>query len=550
MPVTSLKIPDISSSNIHTEILEHLGLVSGMYDELGIGDLLDNLIPQDNAKRDISIGQAVKAMVLNGLGFSQRSLYLMPHFFADKPVEKLLGAGVKAAHLQDHTLGRALDKLYEHDLEKLYALLASQSVDRLGLSCNNGHLDCTGFHVDGNYNSSKEDNDGVIQLTKGYSRDHRPDLNQVVLQLITEGQAGIPIMMQALSGNNDDKTSFRETIRQHIAQLNGDFKVKYLIADSALYTTETLRTLGKQLWISRVPETLSAARNSINSIAPELMSDPHKVGVKSLSMTYGDVKQRWLVIYSPEARQRATKTLQRQCSALGTKEMKAFQALCRKNFACEADAQAAFVTLKKTLKMTMIYDMEVIAEPRFRGKGRPAKNCEADYYVYQIYGSIASNIDEYTRRLQRKSCYILATNQLSEKELSNEALRTSYKNQQKVERGFRFLKDPMFMASTLFLKSPKRIMALMMIMTLCLLVYAALEYRIRSVLKKSGQTFPNQKGKPIANPTVRWVFQKFAGIHFLIASETKQLVLNLKSEHMALLALLGKNYEKVYAGSG
>jgi len=509
MPETLSETEDLSAANFHTQTLEHLGLVSGMYDELGIGNLLDSLIPQDSAKRDISIGQAVKAMVLNGLGFSQRALYLTPHFFTDKPVEKLLGEGVKAEHLQDHTLGRTLDKLHEHDLEKLYALLAKQSVDRLGLSCHNGHLDCTGFHVDGDYNSSKEDDDSVIQLTKGYSRDHRPDLNQVVLQLITEGQAGIPMMMQTLSGNNDDKTSFRQTIQQHIKQLNGDFQVKYLIADSALYTAETLRTLGSQLWISRVPETLSAARKSIDAIAPDLMRQPDKVGLQSLKMNYADVQQRWLVIYSPEARQRAIKTLKRQCSALGTKEMKAFQALCRKDFACEADARAAVVALEKTFKLTMISDMEVIAIAHFRGKGRPAKDCKADYHVYQVHGNIASNLNEYTRRLQRKSCYILATNQLNEKELPNEDLRNSYKNQQKVERGFRFLKDPMFMASTLFLKSPKRIMALMMIMTLCLLVYAALEYRIRSVLKKSGQTFPNQKGKPIVIHELKYLLSFF-----------------------------------------
>ena len=91
--------------------------------------------------------------------------------------------------------------------------------------------------------------------------------------------------------------------------------------------------------------------------------------------------------------------------------------------------------------------------------------------------------------------------------LSNEKLISVDKEQQKVERGFRFLKDPMFMASTLFLKSPKRIMALMMVMTLCLLIYSALQYRIREVLKVHGATIPNQKGEAISNPTARWVFK-------------------------------------------
>jgi transposase len=94
-------------------------------------------------------------------------------------------------------------------------------------------------------------------------------------------------------------------------------------------------------------------------------------------------------------------------------------------------------------------------------------------------------------------------------DVSNEELLKAYKDQQKVERGFRFLKDPMFMASTFFLKSRKRIMALMMVMTLCLLVYAALEHRIREALDINNETLPNQKGKPVSSPTARWVFQFF-----------------------------------------
>ena len=67
------------------------------------------------------------------------------------------------------------------------------------------------------------------------------------------------------------------------------------------------------------------------------------------------------------------------------------------------------------------------------------------------------------------------------------------KGQAQVERGFRFLKDPQFLASSLYLKKPERIMALLMVMTVCLLVYAALEYRIRMVLKEQEATFRTKK---------------------------------------------------------
>lgn len=67
---------------IESKTLDHLGLVAGMYDELGIGDIIDEAIEQDEEKRFVSIGQAVKAMVLNGLGFVNQRLYLFPKVFS------------------------------------------------------------------------------------------------------------------------------------------------------------------------------------------------------------------------------------------------------------------------------------------------------------------------------------------------------------------------------------------------------------------------------------------------------------------------------------
>jgi len=102
-------------------------------------------------------------------------------------------------------LGRALDAIYAYGPDRLYLQIAALVVQQLGLSSRFGHLDSTGFHTDGQYNSIEEPEKGVIQLTRGYSRDHRPDLNQLVLQLLFECQAGIPRLMKSVSGNGTDK---------------------------------------------------------------------------------------------------------------------------------------------------------------------------------------------------------------------------------------------------------------------------------------------------------------------------------------------------------
>ena len=149
--------------------------------------------------------------------------------------------------------------------------------------------------------------------------------------------------------------------------------------------------------------------------------------------------------------------------------------------------------------------------------------------------------------MARKSCFVLATNQLDEEALPPQAVLDGYKGQVHTERGFRFLKDPLFLASSLFLKRPQRIMALMMVMTLCLLVYAALQVRIRRQLQAEHQTFPDQKGQPTQSPTTRWVFHYFLGITLLTLPTGEHLVLNLKEAHRSLLGLLGPPYLALYS---
>ena len=536
-------------NNYQSYSLDHHGLVATLYDELNIGTHIDQLIPQDLDQRNISIGTAVKAMIINGLGFSNRTLYLMPQFFQDKPIERLLGEGITPDQLNDDVLGRTLDRLYDYDVTTLYSQLAIPVVKQLGLDGKTSHIDSTSFHYDGRANSDRPpENDEVIHITKGYSRDHRADLNQVSLQLIVEQQAGIPLLMRSMSGNSVDTKAFNETFENHIDQLKKELPITYITGDAALYTKDNIKSLSSDYyWISRVPESLALAKDAIHSLAEELAQQNKSQAIATLTTDYAGIEQRWLIIHTQAGRERAIESVNKQLLKLTSKEQKAFRSLCRQTYACEADAKVAFKAFIKTLKATEIIDFTIENKPYYNTKGRPKKDQEPDGFHYFIAGQTASLPSEYKRRVERKSCFILATNQLDKTLLPNDDVVKTYKNQQKVERGFRFMKDPLFHASTLYLKSPKRIMALMMIMTLCLLVYSALEYRIRQALKEADQTFPNQVGKETKTPTARWVFQYFTGIHLLVIQELTFLVLNLNEHHRRLLHLLGKSYEDFYS---
>ena len=184
-------------------------------------------------------------------------------FFADKPTERLIGEGVFPEHLNDDVLGRCLDALYDADVSMLYQVMAEKVVDKLGLKADSIHIDITSFHVDGQYATQDGDDTQHLQLVKGYSRDHRPELNQVILELICENQAGIPVYMQALSGNTNDQKAFAEVTRSHIDCLKAAQHSRYFVGDAALYVADSIHALSQQnqLFISRVPMTLKAAKN-------------------------------------------------------------------------------------------------------------------------------------------------------------------------------------------------------------------------------------------------------------------------------------------------
>jgi transposase len=290
-----------------------------MFEELGITDVIDKATQQDPAMRMVTAGHAAKAMGLNGLGFLNQPLYLVPHFFQHKPISRLIAPGIQASHLNDDTLGRALDTLYNFAVTELYSLMAATAATRLGLTRTFSHLDTTSFHVDGRYNSAEAPDEHIVHITQGYSRDHRPDLNQVMLELVVEHQAGIPVLMQPLSGNSRDSKACGQVVSDHIAQLHTTFSSTYLVADSALYSAENLHKLAEpsRTWITRVPATLTEAQEVLAQAQPATMASLREGYCYAVvASRYGGVAQRWVLIYSAQRQPQAQRTVD-TASAIG-----------------------------------------------------------------------------------------------------------------------------------------------------------------------------------------------------------------------------------------
>jgi transposase len=541
-----------------------------MINELGITEIIDQAIEQDLDKRHLSIGECVKAMILNGLGFTGRPLYLTPDFFRTKPLDLLIKEGINHEYLNDNTLGRAMDKLYETGVNELFALISSNAFHALELTPEFSHLDSTSFSVYGkDYTprlNHKESELSTIEITEGYSKDHRPDLLQFMLNLIVDNRAGIPMAMEPLSGNSSDKKTFVETVESHIDNLKNT-TTRRVIMDSALYSEENIKkdAFKSLYWVSRVPETIKEAKTQIALSIPDTMrivnhntkeetnSSSFLVNNKDSSYayrcsisTYAGIKQQWVIVYSKEAKKRAKKSVVRQTDKQNTKEIKWLKKFQKESFACESDMNKALNVFRKKLRVIEIQKCTTIKTGHYNRVGKPSKEQKEkgyDYYTYSARLTISSSLQTFYEKLHQKSFFILATNDLL---ISPEEIIANYKNQHRVERGFRFLKGKEFLTDAIYIKSPERIEALLFVMTLCLMVYASLEYRIRKELRLQEKTVSDQKGKPTSKPTARWIFHCFAGIELLIINLKEQIMMNINEMHKLILMLLGQRYLDIY----
>jgi transposase len=536
---------EVAGEEIQTLSMDHHGLVAAVCKDLRIAERIDKRLGVDE-QRIVSPGQAVVAMILNGLGFTNRRLYLTHQFFETKPVERLLDADIKAEDLTDYTLGHTLDEIWEYGSSQLFGEVAFETALENDLLGQLNHLDTTSISVHGEYETKEEPN--VIKITHGYSKDKRPDLKQAVLSLVVNGPSAMPIWMEPLNGNSSDKESLHETVRKiREFQKQIDFEKKFKwIADSALYDADKLLKSNDYLWLTRVPETIKEAKQLIEKKDTEINWKEQEKGYKTalFSSNYGGLEQRWLLVFSEQAYQRERKTLEKNLTNKDEELKKVLWHLSNEVFSCENDAEAALEKIAKKYKLHVITS-EIVPELKYAKRGKPKPEDEKIIIGYKIHSSFERNVESIKKIETRKGRFILATNDLDEEDYSDEMMLQEYKEQQNVEGGFRFVKDPWFMVDSIFLKSPKRIEALMMIMTLCLMVYNIAQYRLRESLKKKDDTLPNQLGKEVKNPTVRWIFQIMEGISIVrffknkIIEPTKEIITNLNDLRKKIICHFG-----------
>src|SRR5437762_2936894 len=290
--------------SLRVERLDHCGLIASVIKDLHLIERIDACLMPDEQEA-LTPGQALAGMILNGLGFTTRPLSLTPQFFANKPLDLLFRDGVHAGMFNRFTRGRTREEVYAYGCDLLLSELALAICIQEGIDQRFNHLDTTSFSLSGDY--VPESDEQAIAITHGYSKDHRPDLKQAVLELMVSQDGGVPLASKSWDGNAADTQIFQARAEALLLTFQGSPTPRYLIADSKLYSEDNAAKLKQLGFITRIPGTLKLVSQVISQALRGATWQPidDATRYQRLDLCHYGMAQRWLIVSSEAALQRA-----------------------------------------------------------------------------------------------------------------------------------------------------------------------------------------------------------------------------------------------------
>lgn len=115
--------------------LGNMPFVAGMFDKLGLQELIDELIGKTGSHVEVSNGEIASALIMQMLNVSYQTLCATSEYFENIPIGSLLGhSGLEGKSFGRAVLSRFQDSVYEYGSQRLFLTCASQTVEKLGIS--------------------------------------------------------------------------------------------------------------------------------------------------------------------------------------------------------------------------------------------------------------------------------------------------------------------------------------------------------------------------------------------------------------------------------
>ena len=538
---------DLADLDFQPRQLAHLPLAVEYIRRLGILTAVDAVLPRDGRNK-VSDAECVALMILNILSRRVGLYHMGPWLEATDPAV-VIAEGCEPELFYDARLAGTLDRIFAYGPDNLLTdvvlsyLQGDEAPDEYSV-----HQDTTSLKLYGEYaNVFRE---GAPIPKNGYSKDHRPDLKQLVYGMSLHGPTGMPLCVSILDGNATDKAANQ----LHLDRLAGLLPPKdevTLVADCKLVDKESIgRVLDAAFhFVSLLPRSYKLRRQVTEQAAalpgelPELAREKgrnanepdHVYRGTSFSAPFtvldpetGEERKqqmRFLAVESPQLARKFEAGLERLLAKDRERIERAMKKLEETAFACEADAEKAFWTFTnkpKLHRLTVVCASAVVTLPRKR-RGRPRKDEPAPTKtVWRLRTkSIEVDQDAVERARVRARFFVLITDHLDTERWPDTRVLVEYRHQHMIEghTGFRWLKGPN-MVAPMMLNTPARIAALGMVFVLALLVRNYIQAIIRANLAElDGLSFPNMDYKPTKTPTTENVFWLFRNVGSVVVTK-------------------------------
>lgn len=543
-----------ASSPVRPLPVRHLPLIRHAIDELGIRRAVDRLCPPD-ARHVVSDGDCVAVMVMNIL-HGRIALYDMGTWLGDTDVELLLGEGTPADAFHDDRLGHALDRLFAGGTEFIFSEVAQEVLTRPEVGTEYGlHVDTTTLLLHGQY---EEDPGrpwpvGSPRPLRGYSKDHRPDLKQLVFGLSIHGPTRVPLGFSVLDGNTADPRANRfqiESLTQllpshhevtlvgdckfvdaktlgrarqggfhYVSLLSHNFGLRAKLVEQVRVACTELSSVGE--FPGRTLADDARRYSATSSVHPFAVEDP-QTGERRL------VEHRFVVVRSSRQEEEFDSTVDSRIEKAETRLSGALARLAKRDFACASDLREEVERVVGESEYHAVrFELtsgDIVVKRA--GAGRPRKGEEAPTETRWRLAEHAIARDEAKIEIARfhAAHFVLVTDHLDAAKWSDERIFSTWRGQQSIEghAGFRWLKGVADVAPV-FLKLPHRIQALALVFMFALMVRNWLEAYIRAKLAETGEKLPNFLDKPISRPTAENVLYLFRAVIVLATVEGERI---------------------------
>ena len=521
---------------------------------IGFVDFIDRSVEWDPKHWKVTPGNLAKAVILVTFMEIRVPLFRIKESFIGIDTEALFGEGVMREHLNDYAIARALDCINDAKPEGLFSTLCLSLYSKFNIAFNRLHSDTTSISFYGAYEGWEEEGTDALKIAKGYNKDHRPGCKQVVVGKIVN-EHGIAVASSTMDGNTSD-VKWNEKAIDMVKEVFGEKlnQVTY-IADSKLINLPMFRQMMNPTcrirFISRCPSNFhnkTASKVIKRAYQDNKWIDAGRMGIGKKACTYKlqeytetieGHKVRLLVIQSSAGQGRYQHKLDKLQDELEKDILK----VSKKAFACEADARAEWERVEKAHKQKLfkytVHFNEIKKEKRPVGNPGKVPKAVTVKTTWKICASIES-IDEAAEKFrQEEECFVLITSINADELCAIEVLR-QYKEQIIVEVQFKLMKEPAI-ADAIFLKTPGRINALMMLLNVSLLIRALVQYKVRKSIKESKEEPPRigWNNRKTETPTINFIIQAFKKSYVIkVDEDTYRCEFLAESERLRVTAIL------------